>query len=31
MKTLVNLLGEHLCRVNNLLGPITVDYREVLM
>ena len=31
MKTLVNLLGEHLCIVNILLGPITVHYREVLL
>ena len=28
MKTLVKLLGEHLCTVNILLGPVTVHYRE---
>ena len=29
MKTLVKLLGEHLCTVNILLGPVTVHYRVV--
>ena len=27
MKTLVNLLGEHLCIVNIVLGHMTVHYR----
>ena len=31
MKTLVILLGEHLCIINVLLGPVTVHYREVLL
>ena len=31
MKTLVNILGEHPCIVNTLLGPVTVHYREVLL
>ena len=31
MKSLVNLLGEHPCTVNVLLGPVTVHYREVLL
>ena len=31
METLVILLGEHLCIVNILLGPVTVHYREVLL
>ena len=29
METLVNLLGEHPCIVNILLGALTVHYREV--
>ena len=31
MKTLVNILGEHPCIVNVLLGPVTVHCREVLL
>ena len=31
MKTLANLLGEHRCIVNILLGPVTVHYIEVLL
>ena len=31
MKTFVNLLGEHPCIVNMLLGPVNVHYREVLL
>ena len=31
MKTLAILLGEHPCIVNILFGPMTVQYREVLL
>ena len=31
MKTLAILLAEHPCIVNILFGPMTVDYREVLL
>ena len=29
MKTLVNVLGEHICIMN--MGPMNVHYREVLL
>ena len=28
MKTLANLLDEHLCVVNTLLGPVTIHYER---